>query len=104
MTDVLGVLQAPGGETVKVVVADARSIGDERVVAFPTLTDNIIVAVNRDLLIAAIERVWTGDDGEPSDDDVNVAMMQFVPEIVVAASDVINDTAPTDPFDLHEEK
>ena len=55
MGDILGVLQSPDGSTVKVVVANAGSIGDERVVAFPTLTDNIIVAINRDLLIAAVE-------------------------------------------------
>jgi hypothetical protein len=103
MSDLLGVLQAPTGEKVKIVVAPSGAMPDERVVAFPTLTKNIIVAVNRELLIEAVEReLDKRGEEEPDDDDINEAMMEFVPEIVLAATKIIDGAVNTNPFDLDD--
>lgn len=97
--DLLGILQAPSGEKIKVVVASPGAIPDERVVAFPTLTKNIIVAINRNVLLDAVHRVQNESD-EYDEDDVDEAMMEFVPEIVLAATRIMAATPNSNPFDF----
>lgn len=102
MSDVLGVLQSPSGEKVKVVTADSGAINHQPVVAFATLTDTIVVAINKQLLLLTMEKV-SADSDEPDEDSVNLALIEFVPAIVVAASNLIDGDPATDPFGLAQE-
>lgn len=99
MEDLLGMLQAPSGEKIKIVVAAPGALPDQRVAAFPTLTKNIIVAINRDLLMQVVEQeLGDRDEDECDEDDVNEVMMHFVPEIVLAATKVIDADVNANPF------
>lgn len=99
MNDVIGILQSPTGHTVKVVVVPHLATDGAPISVFPTLTSNIIVAVSGDHLRDAVRRAG-GDHEAPSDDDLDVAMLEFVPDIVRGAHEIIANDPPADPFGL----
>lgn len=100
--DVVGVMNAPTGQPVKVVVVNGRSIDDDAVKGFPTLTENIIIAINGDHLRDAIMEIG-GDEEAPTDDDIDRAMLFFVPNIANEVREVLRRTPNPDPFDLAKE-
>lgn len=101
-TDVLGIMQSPTGHVVKVVLAAPDAIGAQPVTAFPTLTDNIIVAVNTAHLTDVIRRIG-GDEEAPSMDDIDNAMLEFVEAIIHVVQPLLDNPPTIDPFDLNEE-
>jgi hypothetical protein len=99
MNDVIGTLHTPTGHVVKVVPVHPVALNAERLMVFPTLTDDIIVAINVGHLCDTVRRNG-GDYGNPSDEELDIAMMEFVPDIAQIVMKVIEDGAPADPFGL----
>jgi hypothetical protein len=102
MNDILGTLCASTGQTIKVVMGCPGSMPDQRVAAFPTLTETVIVAIDGASLTEALMSVWSGEGDHPTDEEVDYAMMTFIPEIVEAAQRVLASIPNNDPFDLAE--
>jgi hypothetical protein len=89
MSDLLGVMNSPDGDTIKIVVSTSEALDGRTVVGFPTLTSNVIIALNIDAVREAASH----------HDQVEDVLMPFMAEIIEAAQTAILAHAD-DPFGL----
>jgi hypothetical protein len=93
MSDVIGMLAAPDGTSVTLVVSPANALNGNDVVGFPTLSDNIIVALNFDALNRSADH---------PEQPLNEVLEPFLGAIVEEAQRILDATPLHDPFDLQE--